>query len=226
MKIEVFYKDGNYDIFDSSMLTNDNALDSKGYSAVMTKCNIGWDDFLRPNHPSHLNLYFYYYRNNNEHKSSIVNKDYLDKLLFYENDRNIYPGITTEQIKNRSMNLPYGALEPGTWFTIVPIESRHLVESIVVDDELWIQYSDKYDILINMHKLEYFEKEYCGELESKLLRDRILAIFLKMKRSLIEDGNTAIDNNQIAYKIGIPPNLISIMKKEVENNASDLPLKE
>ena len=86
MKIEVYYKNGDQDIFDTDSLTESGSINQGSPNkAVMSKIHLSWGEFMKDECPSHLNLYAYYYRKNGDHGSSITNTGYLDDVLFYDN---------------------------------------------------------------------------------------------------------------------------------------------
>lgn len=221
MKIEIYYKNGDQDIYDTDSLTSSEGHSFSGkYTSITTKYHITWGEFMKEVKPSNLNLYIYFYRNNNDRGSSIFNPKYLDEIMFFNNDRPIYKNMTKEQIQNNNKMLPYGSLEPSTWFTLIPAKNKHEILKIDVDNETRIYRSHTYDELIDVFKFNTIEGQYCNEvMRKKGLDERMLYLFKCLTATYLSPtGDPIKDEEDIAFEMGIPYSLIC----KIEDNVSKI----
>lgn len=225
MKIEIYYRNGDQDIYDSDSLTNSDGLSSStNFISITTKYRITWGEFMKETRPSNLNIYIYYYRSNNDRNSAIYSPKYLDDILFYNNDKPIYKNMTKEQIQNNNKMLPYGALEPSTWFTLIPVAKKHEILRIDVDNETRIYRSHTYDELIDVFKFNTIESQYCNEvMRKKGLDERMLYLFKCLSATYISPtGEPIKDEEDIAFEMGIPFSLIC----KIEDNIAKIAITE
>lgn len=218
MKIEIYYKNGDQDIFDTDSLTSSEGLSStRQFLSVTTKFRITWGEFMKETHPSNLNVYIYYYRNNNDKGSSIYSLKYLDEILFYINDKPALKNMTREQIQNNNKMLPYGSLEPSTWFTLIPATKKYEILRIDIDNETRIYRSHTYDELIDIFKFNTIESQYCNEvLRKKGLDERMLYLFKCLSATYMSPSGELIkDEEDIAFEMGIPYSLIRKIEDDV-----------
>lgn len=216
MNIKVYYKNGDLDIFDTRELTTSGSITS-GCENVMTKFHIPWDEFLKDDNASNLNIYIYYYRRNNNNETIINNEKYLDEVLFYDNDQKIFPNPNPQQIINEHKALPYGSMEPGTWFTLVPYERKKGILKIDIDDVTRIYRHHQWHDLIDIFKFTYIESLYLNADEKKFdLENRIIMLFDKLKNIYEQpDGSLIVDDSDIAAEIGVPYKLFIQISKNI-----------
>lgn len=217
MIIKVFYINGDEDIFDTNTLTSNGSL-SNLHDVVMTKFHITWGEFMKEEKPSHLNIYAYYYRKNNDQGSLITNEQYLDEVLFYDNDRRLYNNLTGEQIKQKNKALPYGSMEPGTWFTLVPVSYKNNILRIDIDNVTRIYRHHSYNELIDIFKFNQLENQYLdSDMQKASLEYRINSLFNNLKLNYTsDDGCLLKDESDIAYEMGMPYSLIFAIKENIE----------
>lgn len=216
MIIKVFYQNGNQDVFDTSELTETGSL-SPSFKNVMTKFHVEWGEFLKNEYASHLNLYIYYYRNDNNQNTKIVSEKYLDKVLFYDNDEQIYKNLSSEDIKRKHKALPYGSMEPGTWFTLVPFEDKNDILRIDVDGVTRLYRHHLWNDLIDIFKFNMLKEQYLSGSEKSLdLESQIDILFDRLINiSLNGEESPALEETDIAYEMGIPYQLIIQIKKRI-----------
>ena len=216
MVIKVYYKNGNQDIFDTKELTESGSI-SPSFKNVMTKFHIEWDEFLKEEYASHLNIYIYYYRKDNDQNTNITSEKYLDKVLFYDNDEQIYNNLNPEEIKQKHKALPYGSMEPGTWFTMVPYENKKEILKIDVDGNTRIYRHHQWHDLIDIFKFNMLKEQYLNDTEKGLdLENQIDLLYEKLINSYTNiDGLLNIEEADIAYEMGIPYQLILQIKESL-----------
>ena len=109
MKIEVYYKNGDQDIFDTDTLTESGSI-NQGTSnkAVMSKIHLSWGEFMKEECPSHLNLYAYYYRKNIVDKFEMVYEldvnVFNEAIHYYEKEDKLAEEVT-DMAKIKILNL-------------------------------------------------------------------------------------------------------------------------
>ena len=120
--------------------------------------------------------------------------------------------------------LPYGALECGTWFTLVPINKKNDVMRIDIDNETKIYRIVAYDELIDISKYSILEKQYLDKDQIKeTLDNRILHLYNEIEIINKSWYGICIDDPEdIAKQMGLPYSLIrKIQDKTVKMKYSN-----